>query len=93
MKGDGTRDSQPLTVPGTSRVTVSPRDKLGVADDAAHDFSATVQCTNGGKIVVERPMYFDYKGVWTGGHDVVGATSPATSFYFAEGTTRPGFDP
>ena len=58
MKGDGTRDSQPLTVPGTSRVTVSPRDKLGVADDAAHDFSATVQCTNGGKIVVERPMYF-----------------------------------
>jgi hypothetical protein len=21
---------------------------------------------------VERPMYFDYGGVWTGGHDVVG---------------------
>ena len=29
----------------------------------------------------------------TGGHDVVGATSPATTFYFAEGTCRPGFDP
>jgi Family of unknown function (DUF5719) len=93
MKGDGTVDSQTVTVPRTSRVTISPKDKLGEADDAAHDFSARVQCTNGRQIVVERPMYFDYKGVWTGGHDVVGATSPATSFYFAEGTTRPGFDP
>jgi len=23
-------------------------------------------------IVAERPMYFNYKGSWTGGHDVVG---------------------
>jgi hypothetical protein len=42
-------------------------------------------------------MYFDYQGYgslnWTGGHDVVGATSPAKTFYFAEGTCRPGFDP
>ena len=38
-------------------------------------------------------MYFNYKGVWTGGHDVVGATAPATTFYFAEGTCRPDFDP
>lgn len=93
MKGDGTKDIQKVTAPATSRVTVSPKDKLGEADDAAHDFSATVQCTNGMKIMVERPMYFDYKGVWNGGHDVVGATSPATTFYFAEGTTRSGFDP
>jgi hypothetical protein len=38
-------------------------------------------------------MYFAYNGAWTGGHDVVGATSPAQTFYFAEGTCRPGFDP
>ena len=93
MKGDGTRDSQKITVPGASRLTVSPADSLGQGDDAAHDFSAIVQCTNGRRIMVERPMYFSYKGGWTGGHDVVGATSPATSLYFAEGTTRPGFDP
>lgn len=93
MKGDGTRDGQTVSVPGRSRVTVSPKDKLGEADDSAHDFSARVRCTNGRRIVVERPIYFKYKGVWTGGHDVVGATTPATSFYFAEGTTRPGFDP
>ncbi len=31
-------------------------------------------CTNGQSIIAERPMYFNYNGVWTGGHDVVGAT-------------------
>ena len=38
-------------------------------------------------------MYFNYQGVWTGGSDVIGALSPAGAFYFAEGTTRPGFSP
>src|SRR5450759_711435 len=38
-------------------------------------------------------MYFRYNGVWTGGHDVVGAAAPQTAWYFAEGTCRPGFDP
>ena len=38
-------------------------------------------------------MYFNYQGVWTGGDGVVGATSPASTFYFAEGTCRPNFDP
>jgi len=64
-----------------------------VADDAAHDFSTRVQSANGVSIVAERSMYFDYRGAWTGGHDVLGATSPASTFYFAEGTTRPDFDP
>ncbi len=43
-------------------------------------------------IVAERPMYFDYQRKWTGGHDVVGATAPAREWYFAEGTTRDGFE-
>ena len=41
-------------------------------------------------IVAERPMYFDYGGR-TGGSDVVGATSPSTTWYFAEGYTGAGF--
>jgi len=93
MKGDGTAAARQVTVPAYSRFTVSPRDTLGTGDDAAHDFSTRVVCTNGKNIVAERPMYFNYSGAWTGGHDVVGATEPASSFYFAEGTTRPGFDP
>lgn len=42
-------------------------------------------------------MYFTYQsstGVQVrGGHDVVGAPAPARTFYFAEGTCRPSFDP
>jgi hypothetical protein len=72
MKGDGTTDSETLTVPKNSRSTVAVRNKLGEGDDAAHDFSAKVECTNGHDIIAERPMYFNYKGAWTGGHDVVG---------------------
>ena len=93
MKGDGTTDQQTLVVAKNSRSTVSPRAKLGTGDDPAHDFSAKVECTNGQQIITERPMYFNYNGVWTGGHDAVGATAPASTFYFAEGTTRPNFDP
>jgi hypothetical protein len=34
----------------------------------------SIKVTAGKPIVAERPMYFNYKGVWTGGHDVVGYT-------------------
>ncbi len=93
MKGDATSATENLVVPANSRVTTIPRNTLGTADDAAHDFSAKVECTNGQMIVAERPMYFNYNGVWNGGHDVVGATATGTGFYFAEGTTRAAFDP
>jgi Family of unknown function (DUF5719) len=93
MKGDGTTDTETLNVPANSRSTVTVKNKLGEGDDVSHDFSCTVECTNGQGIIAERPMYFSYKGVWTGGHDVVGALAPAKTFYFAEGTCRPGFDP
>ena len=92
MKGDSTTDSQTITVPANSRATVAVKDKLGEADDAAHDFSAKVESLNDTPLVVERPMYFNYKGMWDGGHDAVGANYAATTFRFAEGTCRPGFD-
>jgi hypothetical protein len=60
-----------VTVAPNSRATVSPRNKLGTGDDPAHDFSTVVTCSNG-QMICERPMYFNYNGVWTGGHDVVG---------------------
>ena len=40
---------------------------LGEGDDAAHDFSAKVECTNGQQIIAERPMYFNYNGSGPGG--------------------------
>jgi hypothetical protein len=49
-----------------------------------------VKCDNVA-IVAERPMYFNYQGL-TGGHCVMGSNSLDTQWYFAEGTTRSGFD-
>ena len=74
MKGDGTTKEQTLTVAASSRSTIVVKDLLGTGNDSAHDFSSKVECTNGQQIIAERPMYFNYKGVWTGGHDVVGYT-------------------
>jgi IPT/TIG domain len=71
MKGDGSTQQTSLSVKKNSRSTVKVKDILGEGDDAAHDFSSRVECTNGQQIIAERPMYFDYNG-WTGGHDVVG---------------------
>ncbi|HEY5506414.1 MAG TPA: CapA family protein, partial [Coriobacteriia bacterium] len=92
MLGNGAVKVQPLSIAGRSRYTVVVKQMLGEYDDTAHDFSARVETLNGTAIIAERPMYFSYKGGWTGGHDVVGATAPAREFYFAEGTCRPGFD-
>ena len=91
-KGDGTTATQSLAIAPTSRGTVHPADVLGVADNAAHDFSTTVACTNGLPIVAERPQYFNFKGVWTGGHDEIGETIPRSLYAFAEGSARPTFD-
>ena len=77
MKGDSTTQIQNLTVPAHSRSTVVVKDTLGEGNDAAHDFSSKVECTNGQSIIAERPMYFNYRpGVlnWNGGSDVVGYT-------------------
>ncbi len=91
MKGDGASTSERVPVAPYSRATVMPRAKLGTGDDAAHDFST--KATSSRDVVVERPMYFDYHGAWTGGHDVMGAAAPSSVFYFSEGTVRPGFEP
>jgi serine protease len=93
LKGNGSSGQQQVDIPPNSRSTVRVKDALGEGDDTAHDFSSAVTCVNGLTIIAERPMYFNYSKVWTGGHDVMGATSPQASFYFAEGTCRPNFDP
>jgi len=93
MMAAGQTSEQTQTVPPQSRVTVTVVDHLGLGVDN----SAKVESTNGVKIVAERPMYFDYKAgepgySWTGGHDVVGTTTPRDTWFFAEGTIRSGFE-
>ncbi len=93
MKGDGTTAQQGIAVPAHTRVTVRPADVLGVADDAAHDFSTRVESTTGAGLVVERPEYFNYAGILTGGHCTCAVSAPRDTWHYAEGTVRPGFEP
>ncbi|NPV60474.1 MAG: hypothetical protein HPY75_12560 [Actinobacteria bacterium] len=82
--------SPPFTVDyplaGDSRTTVNVNQEAGAGRDVS------VRLESDGEVVAERPMYFDYKGKWDGGHDVVGAASPAEEWYFAEGYTGEGFE-
>ncbi len=59
---------------------------------AGADKEVSIKCECASPFIAERPMYFSYKGAWTGGHDVAGATYPSDCWYFAEGCTRAGFE-
>jgi len=84
---DGTTKAASYTVPATGRYTVNVNSEVG----ANKEVSMKV-LSDTANLVAERPMYFNYNGVWTGGSDAIGATAPNTSWYFAEGTTLPNFD-
>jgi hypothetical protein len=92
--GSGGTSVKTLTVPAASRQTVAVHETAyGVG--RGQEVAAKVTTSNGGGIVVERPIYFTYNGSMgavTGGHNAVGAPSPRPLWYFAEGYTGPGFD-
>jgi subtilisin family serine protease len=83
---DAGQDSRSYPVAPRSRYTINVNEEVGAGRNvSAALFSDT-------PVVAERPMYFDYKGKWRGGHDVVGATMPFNYWYFAEGYTGGGFE-
>jgi hypothetical protein len=84
---DGTTKNTSYSVPATGRFTVDVNNEVG----SSKEVSIQVQ-SDTANLVAERPMYFNYNGVWTGGSDAVGVTAPNTNWYFAEGNTLPGFD-
>ncbi len=69
-----------------SRISVFANGDVG----PNQDISLYVHSDDG--IVAERPMYFNYHGKWTGGHDVMGTDTPRARWYFAEGSTGRGFE-
>ena len=85
MLESGANKRQQVTIAPKSRKTVSVNQEAGPGNDV----STMVQAS--APIVCERPMYFDYGGAWSDGHDVVGASGPALDWYLAEGTTHGGF--
>ncbi len=77
-----------VTVPHASRYTASANHDLHFdqTQNPGELFSAVVTVPSSSTcpgLVVERPMYFSFHGV-SSGSDVVGATSPTTSSYFAD---------
>jgi len=84
--GQGSPVKKTYTVPGLQRLTVSVNAEIGAGKDCG------VHLSSASPFIAERPMYFDYHGKWTGGHDVLGANSSAGTWFFAEGTTRSGFE-
>ena len=75
-----------LLVPASCRRSLLINELVGPDQDVA------LQVTSDLPLVAERPMYFRYRGVWSGGHCTTGVSQPSTQWYFAEGTTRSGFE-
>lgn len=85
MTAGGNTEERTHSIEAGSRFTVDVADEIGPGQDVATFLHSSLP------VVAERPMYFRYGGVWDGGHDSLGAHGLSTDWYFAEGTTRPGF--
>jgi len=66
MFDDGTTQPQDVPIGPTTRATVKVNEIVGA------DKNVSIKVVADAPIVAERPMYFNYQGAWTGGHDVVG---------------------
>lgn len=83
--GGGTQLGQ-KTVAAHSRETIFVNAEVGLDKDVS------VKLESDEPIVVERPMYHNYANRITGGDVELGSTQPGKTWYFAEGTTRHGFE-
>lgn len=70
-----------LVVPANRRSTVNVNGDVGAGREVS------MRVTSSQPIVAERPMYFRYLGIWTGGHVSPGAVSPSSQWFFSEGYT------
>ena len=87
MFADGSAREASYPVPANSRCTVDVNGEVGPGKDV----SVRIRSGTPG-LVAERPIYFNYKGIWTGGSCAPGAVAPDTRWFFAEGNTLPEFD-
>lgn len=93
----GTPRTKAIAVPHASRITESVNGDLyipatsvrgtSVSTIATVNANATPGCRG---VIVERPMYFSWRGV-NSGSDVVGATRLGTNFYFADVPSGAGY--
>ncbi len=88
---EGEKTVAGIGVPAHSRQSFKANDLLG-----GGSYQTSLKLESSQPVVAERPMYFSYSGTggwnWTGGHCVMGASTLEKEYYFAEGTTRKGFE-
>ncbi|MHB8780439.1 MAG: M28 family peptidase [Candidatus Geothermincolia bacterium] len=80
-----TGDELEIPLPARSRRTLLVNDVVGAGKDVGLSAESDLP------VVMERVMYFQYRGVWPGGHAQL-AAEPARDAYFAEGYTGAGFE-
>lgn len=85
MDTEGEVTLERVTIPAQARRTVNVAESVGEAD-----ISASVQSDS--RIIAERTMYFLYQDKWSGGTCCKGTSELSDQYFFAEGTTREGFD-
>ncbi|MFH1150010.1 MAG: IPT/TIG domain-containing protein [Actinomycetota bacterium] len=92
MTADGEVDGGVLGLPASSQTTIT-NDALLAVMGGPKDFSTKVEAMNGENIAVDRTMS------WTGptaaspeGHNSVGVTGPADTWYLPEGSANWGFE-
>jgi kumamolisin len=89
---NGSQQTVTKTVSASTRSTVNVNTDLHVAPTASH-YSVAALVSSNIPIVAERPMYFNSPLVGlASGTDVVGASSPGTSYYFSEADSSPGYN-
>ncbi len=86
MMANGHNYSKSHLVPAKSRYSIS------VNTDCPEKGELSIKLDSTLPVIAERPMYFNYRGSWNGGHCVMGVNGAATNWYFAEGYTGYGFE-
>ncbi len=86
LVSEGTNRERIYSLPSHARLNVYVNQEIGSEHDVA------MKVYSSGFYVAERSLYFNYDGKWTGGHTSQGALSTSTRWYFAEGTTREGYE-
>ncbi len=96
LRTTGGRLEKTYVLPAQSReniwVNQEQFDGLGTALASA-EFSAVVETLDGTPIIAERAMYLSRPGrLFNAGHESAGVTTPATTWFLAEGATGEYFD-
>jgi len=90
--GSGEIARKTVTLPAKSQTTIG-NDAIIDAMGGVTDFSTVVECLEGKSIAVDRTMTWTGKGApGPEGHNSIGVTAPAKTWYLPEGSSEWGFE-